>query len=326
MAEESRSTAKRSASPLNQLAALALAAVLASADLAAQIQATRTIEGRDGDVLVIDGPTRIRVVRRHQAQVRAVHDDGDKWLILMMDVASGPGNPADGNVDASYTFSEVSGWPLPRVWSASATIEEYGLAEGFGRRQGIGLRTESGLVQLMTFVQSGRASDMDAFKDPSAVATVRFRTMNGEGSMTSTTPTTLSIPGTGRSFAATEQRLRENATRSARTRGAVPGVAPVAAGSGYMQPFRVGGNVSPPRKILDVAPILPDEARRTGKKGTVRLEIVIGADGRVLGAQAVHSDTVLAEAAINAVRQWRFEVTEINGLAVPISMTVTVVF
>ena len=61
-------------------------------------------------------------------------------------------------------------------------------------------------------------------------------------------------------------------------------------------------------------------------KGTVLLEIVIGPGGQVLGAQAVHSNRVLAEAAIRAVRQWRYEVTEINGLAVPISTTVTVIF
>ena len=93
-----------------------------------------------------------------------------------------------------------------------------------------------------------------------------------------------------------------------------------------MQPVRVGGNVREPRKIRDVAPVLPEEARRAGMKGTVRLEIVIGPDGQVLGAKADHSNPVLAEAAISAVRQWRYEVTEINGLAVPISMTVTVIF
>ena len=320
---DSRASAARSAVDLKQLAAVAVGALVAVTNLGAQIPANRTIDVRDGDILVIHGSARIPVVRRYQGHVRALHNDTEKWLILMMDVATGPDNPPDGNVDASYTFEQISGWPLARVWSGSGTIEEYSLVGDWRRPQGIGLRTESGLLQLVTFIESGRATDIDRFKDPSTLATARFRAMSQEGSG-ATSPRMLSIPGMGRSFAETEQRLKEDATRRARTHGSVPSLAPVAAAAGFMQPVRVGGNVREPRKIRDVAPVLPED--RAGMKGTVLLEIVIGPGGQVLGAQAIHSNAVLAEAAISAVRQWRYEVTEINGLAVPISMTVTVIF
>jgi TonB family protein len=92
--------------------------------------------------------------------------------------------------------------------------------------------------------------------------------------------------------------------------------------------IRVGGNVRAPKKIKDVKPIYPPSMQEAGLTGVVPVEALIGPDGvvssvRVLSA-AVHPD--FAVAAVDAVRQWRFTPTLLNGQAVEVSMRVTVTF
>jgi TonB family protein len=94
------------------------------------------------------------------------------------------------------------------------------------------------------------------------------------------------------------------------------------------KPIRVGGNIRTPRKELDVRPIYPVSMREAGREGVVPLEAVIGLDGtvsyvRVLSAQ-VHPDFAIA--AVDAVRQWIFSPTLLNGKPVEVVMTVTVQF
>jgi TonB family protein len=91
---------------------------------------------------------------------------------------------------------------------------------------------------------------------------------------------------------------------------------------------RVGGNIRAPMKIKDVRPSFPASMRDAGQTGVVPLEAIIGRDGtvssvRVLSAQA-HPD--FAVAAIDAVRQWRFTPTLLNGEAVEVVMRVSVTF
>ena len=94
------------------------------------------------------------------------------------------------------------------------------------------------------------------------------------------------------------------------------------------QRIRVGGNVRAPRKVKDVRPTYPASMREAGLTGIVPIEAVIAADGtvssvRVLSAQ-VHPDFAIA--AVDAVRQWRFTPTLLNGQAVDVVMTVSVRF
>jgi TonB family protein len=94
------------------------------------------------------------------------------------------------------------------------------------------------------------------------------------------------------------------------------------------QPIRVGGNLRAPRKEYDVKPVYPATMRDAGQEGVVPLDAVIGSDGtvssvRVLSAQ-VHPDFAIA--AVDAVRQWRFSPTLLNGAPVEVVMTVTVEF
>ena len=93
-------------------------------------------------------------------------------------------------------------------------------------------------------------------------------------------------------------------------------------------PLKVGGNIRPPRKLTHVNPVYPQSMKDAGIEGAVPLEAVIAGDGsvqtvRVLTAE-VHPD--LAIAAVDAVRQWKFEPTLLNGKPVPIKMKVTIDF
>jgi TonB family protein len=94
------------------------------------------------------------------------------------------------------------------------------------------------------------------------------------------------------------------------------------------QPVRVGGNIRVPMKELDVHPVYPQTMRDAGREGVVPLDAIIGRDGtvtsvRVLSAQ-VHPDFAIA--AVDAVRQWRFSPTLLNGTPVEVVMTVSVRF
>lgn len=89
----------------------------------------------------------------------------------------------------------------------------------------------------------------------------------------------------------------------------------------------IGGNIRPPRKLLDVRPIYPASAAAAGIQGTVVLETTIGPDGLVDEVKVVsspHAD--LAASATEAVRQWEFDATLLNCTAVPVTMRVTLNF
>jgi TonB family protein len=101
-----------------------------------------------------------------------------------------------------------------------------------------------------------------------------------------------------------------------------PGVDPL----GGQAPVRVGGNIPVPTKIRDVKPVYPPEAEAARVQGVVILEATIGADGGVVDAKVLRSIPLLDQAAMDAVRQWRFTPTRLNGQPVPVILTLTVNF
>ena len=93
-------------------------------------------------------------------------------------------------------------------------------------------------------------------------------------------------------------------------------------------PVRVGGNIKAPTKLVNVNPAFPASMRTAGRAGVVPLDALIGTDGSVVFVRVVsanvHPD--FAEAAAEAVRQWKFSPTLLNGKPVEVLMTVTVNF
>jgi TonB family protein len=89
---------------------------------------------------------------------------------------------------------------------------------------------------------------------------------------------------------------------------------------------RVGGEIRPPNKTVDVRAVYPDVAQKARVQGVVICDVLIGPDGKVADARIRRSIPLLDQAAIDAVRQWEFTPTLLNGNPVPIIMTVTVNF
>ena len=91
-------------------------------------------------------------------------------------------------------------------------------------------------------------------------------------------------------------------------------------------PIRVSVGIRQPTKIRDAQPIYPMIAQAARVQGLVILEAIVGVDGRVTEARVLRSIPLLDQAALDAVRQWVYTPTLLNGVPVPIVMTVTVTF
>jgi protein TonB len=115
-------------------------------------------------------------------------------------------------------------------------------------------------------------------------------------------------------------------TAERRAGGTGYGVSGGVSSAGVQAPLRVGGNIKAPTKIRDVKPVYPDEARAAGIQGVVIIEAYIEPDGTVSNARVLRSIPMLDQPAVDAVMQWQFTPTLLNGQAVPIVMTVTVNF
>jgi TonB family protein len=291
-----------------RIVAAILAVFTSGAGLAAQGQ---TLGARDGDLIVVNANAEVRVVRRADAYVRAIFDAAQRSLVLLVDYFGLNGRGPDGRVDATYRFLDVTGeWPLGARWEGPALIEDYSLIGGGLAIQGAGLRTPAGLVQILGGPLGQRSAEL--FAQTPAAASLSFR--NGGRS------------GGGGSFAQAEAR-EVQMTGATAERLANPGAAgalpPPTPG---LAPVRVGGNIPMPRRIVDAEPVMPDTARQAGITGVVILEIVIGTDGKVSDVKILRSIPLLDQAAIDTAKQWRYEPTQLNGVAVPVIMTATVAF
>jgi protein TonB len=88
----------------------------------------------------------------------------------------------------------------------------------------------------------------------------------------------------------------------------------------------VGGNVQQARLINQVRPVYPPLAKQARIQGTVRLQAVIARDGTIQELQVMSGHPLLVQSALDAVRQWRYQPTLLNGEPVEVSTTIDVVF
>jgi TonB family protein len=97
--------------------------------------------------------------------------------------------------------------------------------------------------------------------------------------------------------------------------------------AGTPRRIRVGGNVVSPRMISQVKPEYPAAAMNAGVEGTVSLQAIIGTDGSVQAVRVLSSiDADLTAAAVEAVKQWRYSPTLLNGVPVETLSTIDVQF
>ena len=92
------------------------------------------------------------------------------------------------------------------------------------------------------------------------------------------------------------------------------------------EPVRVGDDIPRPTRVGHVEPRYPRVAQLARVQGVVILELVIGLDGRVTDAEVLRSVPLLDEAATEAVLQWVYTPTLIDGVAVPVIMSAIVPF
>jgi TonB family protein len=90
--------------------------------------------------------------------------------------------------------------------------------------------------------------------------------------------------------------------------------------------YRVGGDLLPPKKLKDVPPEYPEAAKEARVQGVVIMEARIDERGTVSDVRTLRSIPLLDQAAIDAVKQWQYTPTLMNGVAVPVRMTVTINF
>jgi periplasmic protein TonB len=79
-----------------------------------------------------------------------------------------------------------------------------------------------------------------------------------------------------------------------------------------------GGDVMMATAINKVTPVYPQLARQARVQGTVRLHTLIDKDGKVIDATYVSGPAMLAQSAIDAVKQWRFHPTMLNNTPVQV--------
>lgn len=90
--------------------------------------------------------------------------------------------------------------------------------------------------------------------------------------------------------------------------------------------IRQGGAVTAASLINKVNPTYPPLARQTRISGTVRLHAIISKDGSVQQLEVLSGHPLLVQAALDAVRQWRYRPTLLNGEAVEVDTTIDVIF
>lgn len=90
--------------------------------------------------------------------------------------------------------------------------------------------------------------------------------------------------------------------------------------------LRVGGDVQAARLIRKVVPVYPPLARQARVSGTVRLAGVVAKDGTIQQLQVVSGHPLLVPAALDAVRQWVYRPTLLNGEAVELIAPIDVIF
>jgi protein TonB len=92
------------------------------------------------------------------------------------------------------------------------------------------------------------------------------------------------------------------------------------------QAVRVGGQIKEPKKLKSVNPEYPAIAKQARVQGVVILECTISPQGKVTEVKVLRGIPLLDEAAVTAVKQWVYTPTLLNGVPVPVIMTVTVNF
>ena len=111
-------------------------------------------------------------------------------------------------------------------------------------------------------------------------------------------------------------------TRIAKT--ALVGLIALTAVAAEDQVIRIGGNVQQANLMSKVTPVYPPQAKQDRVQGTVQLQVVIDKEGHVAEVSVLAGPDVLVASAVEAVKQWVYRPTLLNGEPVKVQTTVDV--
>ena len=97
-------------------------------------------------------------------------------------------------------------------------------------------------------------------------------------------------------------------------------------GSQPAAPLPIGGNVKPAQLLSSVAPAYPQLARNQRLSGDVKIDALIGENGHVSAMKVILGPALLHQAAMDALRQWKYQPATLNGQPMAMHLTVTVQF
>jgi periplasmic protein TonB len=110
--------------------------------------------------------------------------------------------------------------------------------------------------------------------------------------------------------------------------GGIPSTAakPPAPTVGKPGPLRVGGRVRPPKAIEQMQPLYPVLARQAHVQGEVQIDAILDAQGNVVDMKVISGPPLLYQAALDALRKWKYEPTYLNEEPIAVQMIVTITF
>lgn len=91
-------------------------------------------------------------------------------------------------------------------------------------------------------------------------------------------------------------------------------------------PVAIGGDVKQAKIISSVPPVYPSLAKTQHVSGNVQIDALIDATGRVTTMKIVSGPTLLQQAAVDALKQWKYQPATLDGKPVPMHLTVTLQF
>lgn len=101
---------------------------------------------------------------------------------------------------------------------------------------------------------------------------------------------------------------------------------PVAPTTAKAAPVRVGGRVRPPKPIVQVHPDYPTLAKQARIQGQVQIDAVLDEQGNVVEMKIVSGPPLLYQAALDALKKWKYEPTYLNDQPIAVQMIVTITF
>ena len=91
-------------------------------------------------------------------------------------------------------------------------------------------------------------------------------------------------------------------------------------------PLAVGGDVKQAKLLSSVPPVYPALAKTQHVSGNVTVDALIDANGRVTTMKVVSGPSLLQQAAMDALKQWKYQPATLDGKAVPMHLSVTIQF